>query len=120
MILNLTQHQATTEQISAGVIEPEVTDKKTICSLLTFEEIPSKSDLENRANALVAFVTKMGCRKAMVGGAPYLMSYLESALKSKGISPVYAFSKRESIDQPQPDGSVKKVAVFRHAGWVEC
>jgi hypothetical protein len=62
----------------------------------------------------------MGCRKAMVGGAPYLMPYLERALKAKDISPIYAFSKRESIDQVQPDGSVRKVAVFRHAGWVEC
>ena len=120
MILNLTQHQATPEQITLGVVEPSAEDKKTIQSILTFDEIPSKGELESRANALAAFVTKMGCRKAMVGGAPYLMSYLESALKSKGISPVYAFSKRESVDQVQPDGSVRKVAVFRHAGWVEC
>ena len=120
MILNLTQHQATVEQITLGVVEPEVTDKKTICSLLTFEEVPSKGELESRAKALVAFVTKMGCCKAMVGGAPYFMSYLERALKEKGYTPVYAFSKRESVDQVQQDGSIRKVAVFRHAGWVEC
>lgn len=120
MILNLTQHQATTEQISAGVIEPSAEDKKTIQSILTFDETPSKGELESRANALVTFVTKMGCRKAMVGGAPYLMSHIERALKEKGYTPVYAFSKRESVDQVQPDGSVRKVAVFRHAGWVEC
>jgi hypothetical protein len=103
-----------------GVVEPSVEDKKTICSLLTFEDVPSKSELENRASELAKFTTKMGCRKAMVGGAPYLMPYLERALKAKDISPIYAFSKRESIDQVQPDGSVRKVAVFRHAGWVEC
>ena len=27
--------------------------------------------------------------------------------------------QRESIDQVQPDGSVKKTAVFRHCGFVE-
>jgi hypothetical protein len=55
----------------------------------------------------------------MIGGAPYLMGALEKALRECGFTPVYAFSKRESIDQPQPDGSVRKVAVFRHLGFVE-
>jgi hypothetical protein len=57
---------------------------------------------------------------AMIGGAPYLMAPLESALRAHGITPVYAFSVRESVDQVQPDGSVRKVAVFRHAGFVNC
>lgn len=29
----------------------------------------------------------------------------------------YANSKRESVDLPQPDGSVKKVSNFRHLNW---
>ena len=32
---------------------------------------------------------------------------------------VYAASKRESVEITQPDGSVRKVAVFKHLGWVE-
>jgi len=31
----------------------------------------------------------------------------------------FAHSNRESVDQPQADGSVRKVAVFRHVGWTK-
>jgi hypothetical protein len=31
---------------------------------------------------------------------------------------VYAFSRRESTEAVQEDGSVRKVAVFRHLGFV--
>jgi hypothetical protein len=92
---------------------------------LTFEDIPSKEELESRAYELATLVTNMGAADAkqyrvMVGGAPYFMSFLEKALKEQGHRPLYAFSRRESVDQLQPDGSVRKVAVFRHVGWVEC
>jgi len=46
------------------------------------------------------------------------MGPLENALLAKGVKPLYAFSLRVSEDQVQPDGSTKKVGVFRHAGWV--
>lgn len=29
----------------------------------------------------------------------------------------YAYSERQSVDQPQADGSVRKIAVFVHKGW---
>jgi hypothetical protein len=48
------------------------------------------------------------------------MAPLEVALRAHGITPLYAFSVRESVDQVQPDGSVRKVATFRHAGFVGC
>ena len=35
------------------------------------------------------------------------------------IRPVYAFTARDSVDAEQADGSVKKVAVFKHLGFVE-
>lgn len=39
MMLNLTQHVLTMEQQNENVVEP--LDKKYICNLLTFDEIPS-------------------------------------------------------------------------------
>ena len=54
----------------------------------------------------------------MIGGAPFLMGALESALLDYGITPVYAFSKRESVEEVQKDGSVKKINIFRHAGFI--
>ena len=123
-ILNLTQHIATPEQTEAGVFEPSEEDKKEIQKLLTFEEIPDTKELGTRAYcigriAIHYFDDGASSGNAMIGGAPYFMNFLEDALKYEGIKPMYAFSKRESADQVQPDGSVIKVAVFKHCGFVE-
>jgi len=145
-ILNLTQHTATTEQIAAGVTSGELSPEQImeIRSLLTFETLPSSSEVARRAQQIAKIAscaiwreksalpyaqewageplhTEANCFEyAMIGGAPYLMAPLESALRAHGITPMYAFSVRESVDQTQPDGSVRKVAVFRHAGFVGC
>jgi hypothetical protein len=130
VILNLTQHNATDEQKAQLVVEPRMTKEK-IKKLLTFEEIPTKEEIESRATKLAEIAVSeasmyagdtdnmIWITRVMIGGAPYLMGALENAVKECGFTPVYAFSKRESIDQPQPDGSVKKIAVFRHLGFVE-
>ena len=47
------------------------------------------------------------------------MSALESALLDECITPMYAFSVRDSVEQTQPDGSVRKVNVFKHIGFVQ-
>ena len=117
IIINLTQHDSTLEQQAQGVVEPK--DKAAIRSLLTFSSIPSKEDVAERAEKLADAAFHADAEAAMIGGAPYLMSALERALKDKGVKPLYAFSVRESADVTQPDGSVRKVAVFRHAGFVE-
>ena len=31
---------------------------------------------------------------------------------------LFAHTERKSVDEPQPDGSVKKVAVFQHVKWL--
>lgn len=130
MILNLTQHNTTDEQAAQLVVPPRMTKAK-IQKLLTFEEIPTREEIELRANELARIAASEASHYAgdtdntvwitrvMIGGAPYLMGALERALRERGFTPVYAFSKRESIDQPQPDGSIKKISVFRHAGFVE-
>lgn len=57
--------------------------------------------------------------QVMIGGALFLMPHLERELKALHIQPLYAFTKRESVEKTLPDGSVEKVAVFHHAGWVQ-
>lgn len=115
-ILNLTQHVASPEQIEAGVFEP--IEKNKIQHLLTFNEIPGTGELEKNAMLLAAEARSEGAEYAMIGGAPFFMSALEQALKTVGVKPLYAFSIRESQEQVQPDGSTKKVNVFRHKGFV--
>jgi len=121
-ILNFTQHDATPEQLSAGVVEPDADNKERIRQLLTFDELPTQSDLRQRATncAVLACVllAKYQCDAVMIGGAPYFMSHLESALRLFRVRFCYAFSSRVAEEQMQPDGSVKKVNVFRHVGFI--
>ena len=119
-ILNLTQHDASPDQVRAGVVEFRESEAVEILhDLLTFEVKPSLGCIEERARCIAMLAVQSGkCNSAMIGGAPYLMPFLEKALLAKGIQPLYAFSKRESIETVAADGSVTKRTVFRHAGFI--
>ena len=118
MIINLTQHEATPEQTAAGVIDPTPEVKAKIRQALTFDTLPSQAEIAAAAASLAWLADESGKAVAMIGGAPFLMSSLEVALTEIGIRPMYAYSRRESVEQTQADGSVRKAAVFRHLGFV--
>ena len=118
LIINLTQHPATAEQQEAGVHDLPQELRKQLVTLLTFEEIPTPADLQNRAKGIVDLLEQMP-EKALIGGAPFFMSYLEEELKAAFIQPVYSFTKREVYISTQPDGSVVKTAIFHHIGFVD-
>lgn len=128
MILNLTQHAATPEQREAGVLVRPANVAEIISELLTFSSLPTADDILERADELAAYADyqfigmfpddRTGRMFAMIGGAPFLMSALENALIERGITPMYAFAKRESTEVMQEDGSVKKITVFKHGGFV--
>lgn len=133
IIINLTQHSATPAQIAEGVVDLPTELRTKLTELLTFDTIPSETVVFQRAQAIADMAEAwLGnqprpedygrdgavLEEAMIGGAPYLMCALEYALLNYEIAPVYAFSVRESVEQTQPDGSVRKVAVFKHAGFV--
>lgn len=128
MILNLTQHIATDEQVAQGVVDLPEETRQVLTDLLTFGDLPDAEEIAARAHD----VAELACHNnlgpddgddpqpasAMIGGAPYLMGALERELYARGISPVYAFSRRESVERTDPDGSVRKINVFRHVGFV--
>lgn len=119
-ILNLTQHTATPEQIAQGVINLPPQAQEQLCELLTFNAMPTVAEVAHRAMQ-IAHMQEVVAHKGpfMIGGAPYLMPRLERLLQIKTHQKVlYAFTQRESVEQVQPDGGVRKVAVFRHAGFV--
>lgn len=120
-ILNLTQHAATPEQLAQGVadLNPHHGEIQQLKSLLTFESLPTAEEVYERAYAIAALAQSYFVDTAMIGGAPYLMGALERALNKVGIKPVYAFSERVSEEQVQEDGSVHKVNVFKHIGFIE-
>lgn len=127
-VLNLTQHNATLEQERAGVINlSDPNDKAKLGRLLTFDELPMRRVILNRAEAIAKLAIQQSefpptgrrFKFAMIGGAPYLMAPLEKALKDVGITPLYAFSVRESVKVHNPDGTVTKQNIFRHLGFIE-
>jgi hypothetical protein len=162
MIINLTQHPATPEQIDAGVVDFTGDDRETLTRLLTVPATTlvgglARVDIQRRVDTIVSrmvlpeleraahaiaiswwqageqgygpptaaeafgrlygFARNSGL-KAMIGGLPAMMRPLEEALIRVGVMPVYAVSERESAEQAMPDGSVRKVNVFRHMGFV--
>jgi len=114
-IINLTQHAPTAEQTAAGVYNP--THWETVKSLGTFETVPQYSTLFFRAREIAQIAKSAGATRAMIGGAPFFMRHLEDALHMQGIEALYAFSVRESREETLPDGSVRKVNVFKHVGF---
>lgn len=121
-MLNLTQHLATAEQREAGVFDLHPQHQAKLRDLLTFGALPTAEevavDAEVAADLAADVAEVAGCRHVMIGGAPFLMPPLERALKQRGLVPVYAFSRRESVEETLPDGTVRKTAVFRHQGFV--
>jgi len=123
MILNLTQHQATPDQKGDGVVDLPGELRQELCSLLTFNSLGETREMEARAEAVLTLVLQVAPAagtKVMLGGAPAFMPVLENVLKNAGLLPMYSFSVRDSVETVNPDGSVTKRQVFRHAGWWNC
>ena len=136
VIINLTQHKMTEDQyqyngtklkeLTYEIPEEQEDHEKELKALLNFHELPTKDSINLRVMQITAYALDyfMGAaiennRYALIGGAPYLTAPLAEALKRVGITPLYAFSKRESVETTQPDGSVVKTSIFKHAGYVE-
>ena len=102
LIVNLTQHKATDSQLHAGVQDMDVLmgadAQQQLKNLLTFEGLPTLEAIKTRA-ACCAGLALDACKgvkgtAVMIGGAPFFMGALESALKKVGLKPTYAFSER--------------------------
>jgi hypothetical protein len=120
VILNFTQHKATPDQIEAGVWDLNEVNRAKLIELLTFNEIPTNREINNRATALtkLALAHSHFGTKVMIGGTPYLMSTLEFVLTEAGMIPMYSFTKRQSVEVNNPDGTVTKTNVFKHVGFI--
>ena len=123
MIINCTQHRATPEQLALGVTDFPEPSRSELVRLLTFEELPTIDIIHERAKNICALVDNtfkdVTPKVLLLGGAPFLMGTLERHIIFRGWKPVYAFSQRESVEELQADGTVKKTSVFKHAGFVE-
>ena len=111
-IVNLTQHKASQEQVEKGVFD--LTDNTELKVLLTVNDLPTPDDIYHRVAGIVEIAKESGAKSAMIGGAPFLMSALEKELKSAGIQPLYAFTKRVAIEE-----NGVKTSIFKHEGFVK-
>ena len=126
-ILNLTQHASTPAQAAAMVFDLEAEELAKVKGLLNFEEPPAAEEIIAKAQAAARVARTSGVRKwdasepcyVMIGGAPYLMAPLALELRRSGCTPVFAFSRRRSMEEKRPDGSVMKNTVFQHMGFIE-
>jgi hypothetical protein len=129
VILNLTQHNPTPEQIEAGVVNLPDEMWVRVRELLTFEEIPNANQMASNAWEITSIAAEffasgasednMFKGAAMIGGAPYFMTFLVSILMVFRIIPLFSFTRRVSVETHQPGGTVEKRAVFRYEGWVD-
>lgn len=119
MILNLTQHKATQEQIDQGVVDFDDKTRTEISQLLTFDELPDRNEMIKRACDLVTILRLKNHTKCevMIGGAPFFMPILERTLYVNRFDPVFAFSKRVSVEK-EVDGKIAKTNEFKHIGFV--
>ncbi len=117
-ILNFTQHAATAEQVAAGVIDLMQHDLASLKELLTFTSLPTSDDVYERAYAIAKLAENLFAEQVMIGGAPFLMPVLQVELQKRGITVLYAFSERVSIEKIV-DGVVVKTNEFKHVGFVE-
>lgn len=116
---NFTQHQATMDQVVAGVQDLCDHDRAEVSAHLTFNCIPTLVDQQARAALLVGIARKVHATTVLLGGAPFFMGTLERAFLRAGIRPVYAFSRRETSEYQDGNGNVVKTNVFKHVGFVE-
>ncbi len=88
-------------------------------SCLILSACQLRDDIYDRAYEIATFAENlMFAETVMIGGAPFLMPVLQKALQMRGITVLYAFSERVSIEKIV-DGVVVKTNEFKHIGFIE-
>jgi len=119
VIFNCTSHNLTPEQREGFEVIELPFDLKAQWGQVT------EMSKEGIADDVVSIVTQAIAGPnsddlILVQGHPGVTYLVVSRLKGvPGIVPVYAESVRDSAEEKQPDGSIKKVSVFRHLGFRE-
>lgn len=122
LIFNFTQHQAQPSQLAAGVVDLNPEMRKVLSNLLTLDAQALVADpvdvCYRRVEYIVDLAQAVGAEAVMIGGQPTLMRVLAGRLHRAGIRPLEAVGDRVSVDEPQPDGTTKKVVSWKHIGFV--
>lgn len=129
MFFNITNHQLTDEQRS--VIEAAGLEIVNLPDDLKnrWSDVPPDAGndiLMSLVRDVATFIKahELGLYNiAMIQGEPVVCHNMAEFIRFPGstkgmyVIPVVATTRRESTEVPQPDGSVKKLTVFRHVGF---
>jgi hypothetical protein len=113
--INVSSHSLTQDQLTDlvkmgySVIELP-TELKTRWS--NIDPVAEINDL--LISAIVSFAEVNLATGALVAGEPGHMVSCIKALQEAGVTCFHATTTRVSEDQAEPDGSIKKVSVFKH------
>lgn len=135
-------HKPLPEQGEGFVLLAEQGEEGAALQAALSETPGDAGELESLAERLLMFAARMGADVYQPGGSPAFqfaigawkgstkairLAHLDGAwmnvsdahARAAEVRVFYAHSRRDSVEQTMPDGGVKKVAMFRHLGWVE-
>lgn len=116
-ILWCPQHQATAEQLAE--LSSEVVNLKDVSEDIYNKLLNCPGDpmeLGSLVDAMVEICHRFS-KVVLPIGSPAFNFILSPLLRR--VKVLFAHSERVSVDEPQADGSVKKVAIFRHIKFIE-
>lgn len=75
-----------------------------------------RSECKILADEISEVAERFHAKIIQLGGSPLFLVMAAGVIGSGRM--IFADSDRVSEDIPQPDGSVKKVSIFKHKGWI--
>lgn len=123
-------HNPTTEQLESLKKEFSKVEFLKEINPELFDEICNSPSDEDELDKLAVRLCDATVNKALIqpAGSPAFQFALGKEIKDRRGGwyefpvprpiVVYAHSKRESIDEVLEDGTIKKVSIFKHEGWI--
>jgi hypothetical protein len=94
-------------------VNPSMQERINNCS-------SNREELLGLVKELSGLRLELDCTIVQLGGSPlflYIAGATINGCRSKNVI-LFADSERVSEDIPQADGSVKKISIFKHKGWI--
>ena len=117
-IINLTQHDATQDQLDAGVVNLIGEAAYKLKQAYRFNYVPSAEEKNRRVREIVQIAIDCKAEKALLDGPAWLTSALERELAVHEISAVYSFSMYPIIMTMEGDGTLVKRQRIKHMTFI--
>ena len=96
-ILNLTGTVSTPEQRAQGVVDPCEEMRAECARLLAFRFAPDGAEIRIAAEGIRTMAVSMGADRALIGGAPFMVPYLQFLLRESNIEVMFAFGGSDFV-----------------------